>query len=73
MGELGGEAADAAALLAAAGRKNVTYLHVQLPLSTTQVPGGELKTVVDGIEVNAFDIRQPGISPAAPGAAGKTQ
>ncbi|HTV25899.1 MAG TPA: hypothetical protein VMG12_44685, partial [Polyangiaceae bacterium] len=59
---MGGDAQKAAALLQAAGRKNVTYLHVQLPLST-QGSGNAIKTVVEGIEVNAFNISKPGLRP----------
>jgi hypothetical protein len=63
MEEIGGEAEEAALKLLAAGHENVTYLHVALPLSSPETPSGALKTVVDGLEVNAFDIRQLGKKP----------
>jgi hypothetical protein len=63
MSNMGGEPEEVAALLAAAGHKNVTYLHVELPLTTSVTTGGALKTMVDGVQVKAFDISQPGKRP----------
>lgn len=62
MIRMGGDAKKTALKLQAAGHQNVTYLHVQLPLST-QGSGKTIKTVVDGVEMKAFDINQGGVRP----------